>query len=106
MNEWAELKARYASNKKYQDRSIFIFDNQMEDFKNFLVDNDADILDSNIQDELFRFKMKDKLGIVYKKKSGNLLAHNMAAEYHRSIGLESMELYLKDLYYSKFKGGV
>lgn len=34
--------------------------------------------------------------------SGNLLAHNMAAEFPGLIGQDSMELYYKDQYYAKF----
>ena len=55
----------------------------------------------NINED-FRFKLNGSLGIVYEKGSGNLLAHNMSAEFHRLIGQDSMELYLKDQYYAKW----
>lgn len=104
MNEWVELKARYGSNRQYINRKIAISGSQIDDFKNYLIDLGADIFNESKQNELFRFKINGQLGIVYEKYSGNLLAHNMGAEYNRLIGQDNMELYLKDLYYSKFKG--
>ena len=101
MNEWEILKARYGSNRQYANRQIALCGSQWEDFQNYLIDLGADIFDLKIQNEKFRFKMNGKLGIVYEKHSGNLLAHDMAAEYNRSINQDSMELYLKDQYYNK-----
>lgn len=102
MNEWAELKARYGSNRQYQNRSLSLCGYQWDDFKNHLVDLGADVFDLKIQNEMFRFKLNGELGIVYEKGSGNLLAHNMGAEFNRLIGQDSMELYMKDQYYAKF----
>lgn len=104
MNDWDVLKARYGSNRQYKSRNISISNSQMEEFQNFLIDNGYDILTEKNQDEMFRFRKGRKIGIVYEKRSGNLLAHNMAAEFHRLVGQDSMELYLKDQYYAQFKG--
>ena len=104
MNEWAELKDRYGSNRQYLNRCIALSGSQWDDFKNYLIDLGADIFLDSAQNEMFRFKLNGKLGIVYDKRSGNLLAHNMGAEYNRLIGQDSMELYLKDNYYNKVKG--
>lgn len=102
MNDWEILKARYGSNRQYQNRSLSLCGSQWDDFKNYLVDLGADVFDSKIQNEMFRFRLNGELGIVYEKGSGNLLAHNMAAEFHRLIGQDSMELYMKDQYYAKW----
>lgn len=102
MNDWEILKARYGSNRQYLNRDLSLCGYQWDEFKNYLVDSGADVLDMKIQHEKFRFKLNGGLGIVYEKGSGNLLAHNMAAEFHRLIGQDSMELYMKDQYYSKF----
>jgi len=102
MNEWEELKLRYGSNRQYLNRNISISSSKIEEFKNYLIDCGADILLDFKKNEMFRFKLNGNLGIVYSKGSGNLLAHNMAAEFHRMIGQDSTELYLKDQYYSKF----
>lgn len=102
MNDWEILKARYGSNRQYLNRSMSLCGDQWDDFKNHLVDLGADVFDLKIQNEKFRFKLNGELGIVYEKGSGNLLAHNMAAEFHRLIGQDSMELYYKDQYYAKF----
>ena len=103
MNEWQELKERYGSNIQYANRALALSGSKLEDFKNYLVDTGADVFDLKIQNEMFRFKLNGKLGIVYEKLSGNLLAHNIGAEYNRLIGQDSMELYLKDSYYNKIK---
>jgi hypothetical protein len=103
MNDWDILKARYGSNRQYKSRTISISNSQMNEFKNFLVDCGCDVMTQSKQDELFRFKKGNEIGIIYERKSGNLLAHNMAAEFHRLIGQDSMELYLKDQYYARFK---
>lgn len=102
MSEWEILKARYESNRQYLNRSLSLCGSQWDDFKNYLIDQGADVFDLKIQNEDFRFKLNGSLGIVYEKGSGNLLAHNMAAEFHRLIGQDSMELYLKDQYYAKW----
>lgn len=101
MSDWDELKARYGSKRQYLNRKIALTGYQWEDFKNYLIDLGADIFSECAQNEMFRFKLNGQLGIVYEKHSGNLLAHNLGAEYNRLIGQDSMELYLKDCYYNK-----
>ena len=103
MNDWEILKARYGSNRQYLNRELAICGSEKwEEFKNFLIDQGADILTRSIQNEKFRFKLSKKIGIVYENHSGDLLAHNMGAEFNRLIGQDSTELYYKDQYYAKF----
>lgn len=84
MNEWYALKARYTSNKQYENRKVLLSRHDFEDFTNWLVDQGAEILATPKQDEALRFKLQDDLGLVYGKGSGNKLAHDLGRKYDLS----------------------
>ena len=81
MSEWAILRSRYGSIKQYKSRRIGVNPSDIEDFKNYLVDNGCDVSTRVFPNELFRFRICNKIGIVYDSLSGSLLAHDMAEKY-------------------------
>ena len=83
-NEWQRLRARYASISKYSKRQVLNNKKDLEDFANWLVDQGAEILLNPCQHESLRFYLKNELGIVWGKGSGNLLAHDMGKTYEES----------------------
>lgn len=80
-NEWKKLRARYNSLTQYSKRQVLSNRTDLEDFANWLVDQGAEILLNPCQHESLRFYLKDELGIVWSKGSGNLLAHDMGIAY-------------------------
>ena len=80
-NEWKRLRARYESINKYSKRQVLRNKKDLEDFTNWLVDQGAEILINPCQHESLRFYLKNELGIVWDKGSGNLLAHEMGNVY-------------------------
>ena len=80
-NEWKRLRARYESINKYSKRQVLRNKKDLEDFTNWLVDQGAEILLNPCQHESLRFYLKNELGIVWDKGSGNLLAHEMGNVY-------------------------
>ena len=83
-NEWKRLRARYESINKYSKRQVLRNKKDLEDFTNWLVDQGAEILLNPCQHESLRFYLKNELGIVCDKGSGNLLAHDMGKTYEES----------------------
>ena len=83
-NEWKRLRARYTSISKYSKRQVLNNKKDLEDFANWLVDQGAEILLNPCQHESLRFYLKNELGIVWGKGSGNLLAHDMGKTYEES----------------------
>ena len=83
-NEWQRLRARYASISKYSKRQVLNNKKDLEDFANWLVDQGAEILLNPCQHESLRFYLKNELGILWDKGSGNLLAHDMGKTYEES----------------------
>jgi hypothetical protein len=83
-NEWKRLRARYESINKYSKRQVLRNKKDLEDFTNWLVDQGAEILLNPCQHESLRFYLKNELGIVWDKGSGNLLAHDMGKTYEES----------------------
>ncbi len=83
-NEWKRLRARYESINKYSKRQVLRNKKDLEDFTNWLVDQGAEILLNPCQHESLRFYLKNELGIVWDKGSGNLLAHDMCKTYEES----------------------
>ena len=83
-NEWQRLRARYASISKYSKRQVLNNKKDLKDFANWLVDQGAEILLNPCQHESLRFYLKNELGIVWDKGSGNLLAHDMGKNYEES----------------------
>lgn len=81
MNDWQRLRQRYVSNRQYANRTTGINQSNLEEFKNFLVDQNADVLTILAQDEMTRFRLNGDLGIIYSKGSGNLLGHDMADKF-------------------------
>ena len=80
-NEWQRLRTRYESISKYSKRQVLNNKKDLEDFANWLVDQGAEILLNPCQHESLRFYLKNELGIVWDKGSGNLLAHDMGKAY-------------------------
>lgn len=80
-NEWQKLKARYSSIRKYTSRQVLTNKKDLEDFTNWLVDQGAEVLLNPCQHESLRFYLKNELGIVWIKGTGNLLAHDMGKVY-------------------------
>lgn len=85
-NEWKRLKSRYETTSGYENRKVLKSKEDFEDFTNWLVDMGAEILTGLKQDECLRFRMKWVLGIMWGKGSGNLISHDLGAEYYRSQG--------------------
>ncbi len=80
-SEWRKLRARYTSISQYSKRRVLKSKKDLEDFKNWLIDQGAEILLNPCQHEAFRFYLNKELGIVWSKGSGNLLAHDMGIQY-------------------------
>lgn len=97
-SEWDILKARYGSNNQYKKRTVSVYD--WDDFEDYLHNMDYDIMTGYVQDVKFRFRCRKtgNIGIIYTKRSGNLLAHNVCAEYNRSRGNITGEVHFKDNY--------
>ena len=81
----------FSSNKHYANRQVTTTNDDMEDFKNWLVDQGYEIQLNPCQSELIRFKKDGEIGIVYEKGSGNLLAHNLGTQYLKTIGIDRNE---------------
>ncbi|WP_227061929.1 hypothetical protein [Acinetobacter pittii] len=80
MNDWQILRSRYGSNRSYKNRkALSTF--ELEDFKEWLVDQGADVYSKTEQNELLRFRLNGQLGIWYESGSGNLLMHDLADKY-------------------------
>ncbi|MFX6164738.1 hypothetical protein ABTF57_03835 [Acinetobacter baumannii] len=54
---------------------------ELEHFKEWLVDQGADVYSKTEQNELLRFRLNGQLGIWYESGSGNLLMHDLADKY-------------------------
>ncbi|WP_151775971.1 MULTISPECIES: hypothetical protein [Acinetobacter] len=80
MNDWQILRSRYGSTRSYKNRKALPI-SKLEDFKNWLVDIGADVYSKTEQNEILRFRHKGILGIWYESGSGNLLMHDLAAEF-------------------------
>lgn len=80
MSDWQILRSRYGSNRSYKNRkALSTF--ELEDFKEWLVDQGADVYSKTEQNELLRFRLNGQLGIWYESGSGNLLMHDLADKY-------------------------
>ncbi|MFX6505069.1 hypothetical protein ABTG29_10950 [Acinetobacter baumannii] len=80
MNDWQILRSRYGSNRSYKNRmALSTF--ELEHFKEWLVDQGADVYSKTEQNELLRFRLNGQLGIWYESGSGNLLMHDLADKY-------------------------
>ncbi|MFU8928335.1 hypothetical protein [Acinetobacter puyangensis] len=88
MNEWKLLNRRYGSNRQYERRKVLSSPIHFHDFVEWLIDQGAEISTKPKQDEALRFYLNGKLGIVYTKGSGSLLAHDLGIKYQKSIGEE------------------
>lgn len=91
MDDWKVLRKMFTSNKHYADRQVTTTGDNLEDFKNWLVDQGYDIILKPCQAEALRFKKDGQIGIVYEKGSGNLLAHVLGVQYLNSVGIERNE---------------
>ena len=80
LNDWQILRSRYGSTRSYKNR-IALQKSKLEEFSNWLVDIGADVYSKTEQNELLRFRYKGILGIWYESGSGNLLMHDLAAEF-------------------------
>lgn len=85
-NEWNVLRNRYSSKGQYEKRKVIDCPNY-EEFCDWLANKKgAEILATPCQSEALRFTLNGKLGIVYTKGSGNLLAHDLGIEFQKYIG--------------------
>ena len=91
MNDWKVLRKMFSSNKHYAERQVTTTGDDLEDFKNWLIDQGCEIQLNPCQSEAIRFKKDGQIGIVYEKGSGNLLAHKLGVQYLKSIGIERNE---------------
>lgn len=81
--DWDVLQHRYTSRRKYKERTIHATACQhVNDFKDWLTLNGATFPATVIENERFRFFLKNYVGIVYTSWAGNLLAHDIANIYH------------------------
>lgn len=91
MDDWKVLRKKFGSNRHYANRQVTRSGDDLEDFKNWLVDQGYEIKLHPCQSEALRFQKDGHIGIVYEKGSGNLLAHNLGVQYLNSIGIERNE---------------
>ena len=84
LNEWQILRRRYGSTRSYKNR-IALQTSKLEEFSNWLVDMGADVYSKTEQNEILRFRHNGVLGIWYVSGSGNLLMHDLAAEFLESL---------------------
>lgn len=85
MDDWKKLRARYSSNNTYARRKVIGSSSNFEDFKNYIIDQGAEILMNPCQSEALRFYINGQIGIVYEKGSGNLVAYDLGIKYQKSI---------------------
>ena len=85
MDDWKKLRARYSSNNTYARRKVIGSSSNFDDFKNYIIDQGAEILMSPCQSEALRFYINGQIGVVYEKGSGNLVAHDLGIKYQKSI---------------------
>ena len=84
--EWGKLRARYGSNSQYARRQVLKSQGDIEQFKEWISSQGADVLATKMQAESFRFYLNNKLGIMYEKGSGNLLAHDLGIKFYKQQG--------------------
>lgn len=84
LNDWQILRRRYGSTRSYKNR-IALQKSKLEEFSNWLVDIGADVYSKTEQNEILRFRHNGVLGIWYESGSGNLLMHDLAAEFLESL---------------------
>lgn len=84
LNDWQILRRRYGSTRSYKNR-IALQTSKLEEFSNWLVDMGADVYSKTEQNEILRFRHNGVLGIWYESGAGNLLMHDLAAEFLESL---------------------
>ncbi len=91
MDDWKVLRKMFSSNNHYANRKVISTGSDLSDFKDWLINNGYDIVLTPCQSEALRFKKDGRIGIVYEKGSGNLLAHKLGVQYLNSIGIDRNE---------------